>query len=196
MQKRHTSRYLWARLLKHYWGAPFFVCRSRKTNVHFMFPFAANKQKFSISIFCLQQTNRSFPFPFSICRKQTKVAVFHVWNFGNVDMETWRWRHGSMETWRHGDMETWRHGDMETWRHRNMKNMDMETSNRKRKLEAQVIFKNPFTVCKSCKRKFFVCPLVGKETNRSYPFANRLKRLNGLNGLKGLAHLCIHVDQA
>ncbi len=40
-------------------------------------------------------------------------------NFGDIEMETWRWRHGD------GDMEMeiwkWRHGDgdmkMETWRH-------------------------------------------------------------------------------
>ncbi len=35
----------------------FIVCLSRKTNSHFPFPFAANKWKLSISIFCLQQTN-------------------------------------------------------------------------------------------------------------------------------------------
>ncbi len=51
----------------------------------------------------------------------------------------------------------------------------------KRKMEAQVIFLNPFTVCSSCKRKFVVCLYVNEETNGSYPFAN---------GLNRLAHLC------
>jgi hypothetical protein len=45
-------------------------------------------------------------------------------------------------------------------------------------MEAQVIFLNPFTVGSSCKRKFVICPFVYKETNVSYPFANRLNRLN------------------
>jgi hypothetical protein len=61
----------------------------------------------------------------------------------------------------------WRHGDM-----------DMETSNKKWKTEAQAIFLNPFTICISCKLK-----IVDKETNGSYPFAN------GLNGLNRLAHI-------
>ncbi len=72
-------------------------------------------------------------------------------------------------------MEKWRHGDM-----------DIETSNRKWKTEAQVIFLNLFTVCSSCKRKFVVRPFVNKA-NR----LNGLIRLNRLNGLNGLAHLCL-----
>jgi hypothetical protein len=79
-----------------------------------------------------------------------------------------------MGTWGHGNIEE----DIETW---------TRTGNRKRKREAQAIFLNPFTVCTSCKWKFVVCPFVDEETIRSYPFANKLKRLNGLNGL---AHLC------
>jgi hypothetical protein len=71
-------------------------------------------------------------------------------------------------------METWRHGDM-----------DVETSNGKRKTEAKAIFLDPFTLCSECKWKFVVCPLVDEETNGSYPFAN------GLNVLNGFAHLCI-----
>jgi hypothetical protein len=57
----------------------------------------------------------------------------------------------------------------------------METSNGKRKIEAQAIFLKPFTVCSSCNRKFVVCPFANKETNRSYPFTN------GQNGRNGLA---------
>ncbi len=45
-----------------------------------------------------------------------------------------------------------------------------------RKMESQVIFFNPCTVCLLCKQKFVVCLFVDKETNRSCPFAN------GLNG--------------
>jgi hypothetical protein len=37
----------------------FIVCRPWKTNFHFPFPFAANKQKFAVSVFGLQQINRS-----------------------------------------------------------------------------------------------------------------------------------------
>jgi hypothetical protein len=51
------------------------------------------------------------------------------------------------------------------------------------KMEAQVIFLNPFTVGSSCKRN---CMLDDEETNGSNSFANRL---NALNGLNGLAHL-------
>ncbi len=49
----------------------------------------------------------------------------------------------------------------------------------KRKTEDQAIFLSPFNVCSSGKRKFVVCPFAD-ETNRSYPYANRL---NGLNNL-------------
>jgi hypothetical protein len=50
----------------------------------------------------------------------------------------------------------------------------------KRKMEAQAIFLNPFTVCSSCNWKFVICPFVDKEINGSYPFSNRL---NGLSHL-------------
>ncbi len=56
----------------------------------------------------------------------------------------------------------------------------------KRKMEAQVIFLNTFTVCSPCKRKYVVRSLVHEETNGSHPFANGL---NGLNELNRLAHL-------
>ncbi len=36
---------------------PFIVCRPRKTNFHFPFPLAANKQKYAVSVFPFQQTN-------------------------------------------------------------------------------------------------------------------------------------------
>jgi hypothetical protein len=65
-----------------------------------------------------------------------------------------------MEAWRHGDMdvETW------TWRH-GRGDMDVETSNGKRKTEAQAIFLDSFTLCSECKWKFVVCPLVDEKTN-------------------------------
>jgi hypothetical protein len=50
----------------------------------------------------------------------------------------------------------------------------METGDIKRKTEAQAIFLNPFTIGRSCKRKFVVCPFVEEEINGSYPFANGL----------------------
>jgi hypothetical protein len=51
----------------------------------------------------------------------------------------------------------------------------------RRKTEAPGDFLNPFTICSSCKQKFVVSPFVNEETNRRYPFANKLN---------GLAHLC------
>ncbi len=53
--------------------------------------------------------------------------------------------------------------------------------------EALAIFLNQIAVCSSCKQKFVVCPFVDEETNRSYPFADRLingRLINGLNRLK------------
>ncbi len=52
---------------------------------------------------------------------------------------------------------------------------------KKQKAEVQVIFRNPFTVCSLCKRRFVVCPFVNEETNGSHSFAC---------GLNGLAHRC------
>jgi hypothetical protein len=40
--------------------------------------------------------------------------------------------------------------------------------------EAHVIFLNLLAVYSSCKWKFVACSLVDKETNGSYPFANKL----------------------
>jgi hypothetical protein len=54
----------------------------------------------------------------------------------------------------------YRHGH-ETWRHEEG-DMDMETSNKKRK---QGNFFNPFIICSSCKRKFVDGPFVDEETN-------------------------------
>jgi hypothetical protein len=45
---------------------------------------------------------------------------------------------------------------------------------------ALAIFPNTFTISSSYKQKFFLCPFVYEETNRSYPFTNGL---NGLNNL-------------
>ncbi len=94
---------------------PFIVCQLRKTNFSFPFLFAANKRKIAVSV--------------TVCRKQTKVAVFRKFCFQLVPfffreipdkwrqiMETYRRRHGNMETWKHG---TWWNRDtgMETRRH-------------------------------------------------------------------------------
>ncbi len=51
------------------------------------------------------------------------------------------------------------------------------------KIEAQAIFLNPFTICSLFKWDFVFCLLIDEETNRSYPFANKLNRLNGLSSL-------------
>jgi hypothetical protein len=71
-------------------------------------------------------------------------------------METWRHRHGDVETWRqwrHGDIETWRHGGMEAWRHGHA---DIDTSN-------GTWILNPFTVSSSCKLRFVVCQFFAKK---------------------------------
>ncbi len=60
-------------------------------------------------------------------------------------METWRHRHGDVKTWKHGQREKWRHGDI------------------RRKMEAQAIFLNLFTVCSLYKRKFVICPFVDEN---------------------------------
>ncbi len=54
------------------------------------------------------------------------------------------------------------------------------------------IFLNPFTICSLYKRKFVICPFADEETNRSYPFANRLNGLNRPSHLR-LYHYCIAV---
>ncbi len=128
---------------------------AKETNVLFPFTFTADKWKFAISEFCLQKKNGSYRFPLV----PFQLTEFRTHGEMDIDMETWR--HRDLETWRHGDMETWRHGDL-----------DMETSEGKRKMEAQAIFPNPFTVCSSCNWKVVVCPFVEKKTHRSYPFAN------------------------
>jgi hypothetical protein len=74
---------------------------TKEKNFLFLLTFAANKQKFAVSVSCLQQTNGSchFPlFPFSIC------GIPKTWRHGHRDMEmeTWKYRH---ETWKHGEME-------------------------------------------------------------------------------------------
>jgi hypothetical protein len=75
--------------------SPFIVCRPRKTNVCFPYPFAANKEKFAISVLRLQKTNRSCRLPFSVCGIPER---------GDMDMKTWR--HLDIETLKYG------HGDI------------------------------------------------------------------------------------
>jgi hypothetical protein len=86
----------------------------RKINFRFTFPFAANKRKFSVSVFRLQETNGSCLFPVLEFRKHGDM---NTWRHGYEGMEMKTWRHGDMETRGQGDMETRGHGDMETWRH-------------------------------------------------------------------------------
>jgi hypothetical protein len=110
------------------------------------------------SNFCfrLQQRKLSCHFLFVL------LAVFR--KHGDIDMEIWRHINGyiEMETWKHVEMETLRHGDMETWtwtwRHGDIK----------RKMEAQAILLNPFTVCSWFKRKFFIYKRT-KRTIRTWP---------------------------
>jgi hypothetical protein len=62
----------------------------------------ANQEKrTSVSFSGLQQTNESFPMPFLFVAKKRKLqfsvsSVLRLQNSRN--METWRWRHGKMET--------------------------------------------------------------------------------------------------
>jgi hypothetical protein len=97
---------------------PFTICQPRKKkNFRFLFPFAADKHKFSVSI---SICNKQMELLFSVC------GITETWRHGHGDVETWRHGDMEMETWKHGDidMETWKHGKMETWRHGDM---DMET---------------------------------------------------------------------
>ncbi len=61
----------WTRLLNSKRRLPFIVCQRRKTNFCYpFFPFAANKRKFSFSVFRLKQTNgtnEKRQLPFSVC---------------------------------------------------------------------------------------------------------------------------------
>jgi hypothetical protein len=59
-------------------------------------------------------------------------------------------------------------------------------SNRKRKMEAQAIFLNQFSVSSSNKWKFVVCPKVNEEMKGSYSFANRLNGFAHLSQVDGL----------
>jgi hypothetical protein len=49
-------------------------------------------------------------------------------------------------------------------------------SNEKRKTEAPGVFLNPFTVCSSSKRKFFVYPFVDEENKRKLSICKQTKR--------------------
>ncbi len=97
------KRRRWARLLKQQLSITIYCLPTKKTNFHIPFPFAANKQKFAVSIFRLQKTIGSCRFPlvpFSVS------SVFRLRKHGDI--------HGDMETWKHADMQTWRPADMET----------------------------------------------------------------------------------
>ncbi len=119
----------WARLLKQQKSFTFYclltkenkrpfsvsICSKQKTNVRFLFPFAANKRKFAVSYFRLHKTNRSFRLPlvlFSIC------GIPETWSHGHGDMDTRR--HGDKETRRQGNREACINGDMEIWRQINI----------------------------------------------------------------------------
>jgi hypothetical protein len=108
---------------------PLIVCRPRKTNVRFPFPFAANKREFAVSIFRLRKSRNVEPWTWRHGAKETRRQGDKVTR-RQGDMDSWRHRStearrpGSMETRRCGDVETWRHGYLETWRHE--RNGDME----------------------------------------------------------------------
>jgi hypothetical protein len=87
-----------------------------KTNICFLFPFAANKW----DVFCLWNSGN-----------------METWTWrhggGDIDMETWRWRHGDgvmeIEAWKHRGIKTWRNGDMETWRYEDMERWRYQMEN-------------------------------------------------------------------
>ncbi len=140
--------------------------------------FAEQWKRTSVFRFCLQQTNAEvycFRCLFEVNKRKLPFSIssgFRLRNPGTMETaETWRWRHGNIETWKHREMEAWRHGlrdmDMKMWRHR--------TENGKWNMEALVIFLNHFTICTSCKQKFVFsvwrtnkCELtLCKETKRT-----------------------------
>ncbi len=84
-----------------------------------------------------------------------------------------------MDTWTYEHMDTCRKGDMDSWRHGHL-DMDMETSNAKRKIKPRQFsfISSPFAHDANLSLLF-----VHEETNRSYPFANRLNGLNRLDHL-------------
>ncbi len=109
--------------------------------------FTANKRKYSISVFRLQQMNRSYRFPlitfyvYKYIRKTaTEVAMllvlFSIYIYATVLQKKIKW-----------------------------------------KTKDLAIFLNSFTVCSSCKGKFVVCPFVDEEINRIYLFAKGLNGL-------------------
>jgi hypothetical protein len=72
-----------------------------KQNLYFPLLFAANKWKLGVSIVCLRKNGSC----------HISLVLFCLRKQGHMDMETWRWRPGNMETWRNGDM------DMVTYRY-------------------------------------------------------------------------------
>ncbi len=83
----------WAHLLKQQSSITIYRLLTKENKL----PFSANKRKFAVFVFHLQQTNWScfFPlvsFPFVVFQKH-----------GDGHME--KWRHGEMESWRQEDME-------------------------------------------------------------------------------------------
>jgi hypothetical protein len=123
-------------------------------------PTKENKIPFS---FCRKQMEGySFHFPFAANKQNVSFSintVFHMYIFIYIYVETAAYMYISISIY--------------------------ICCHFRRKTEAQMIFLNLFTVCSLCKQKFVVCPLVYKETNGCYLFAN------GLKGLNGLAHLCV-----
>jgi hypothetical protein len=97
------NHYRWAHLLKQQSSISVYCLLTNENKRLFLFPFAANKKKFAVSIFSMHKMIGSCCFP---------LVLFFCC--------------GVPETWRHGheDMETWT-GDID-WRHRH-RNMDLET---------------------------------------------------------------------
>jgi hypothetical protein len=64
-----------------------YLLPTKKNKLLFPFPFAANKQKFSVSVFCLQKINGSCPIP-----------LVQFPSYGNMEKLTGRHRHVDMKT--------------------------------------------------------------------------------------------------
>jgi hypothetical protein len=129
--------------------------------------FADQEKQTSVFRFRMQQNKWKFAILFFVCKNKRKLlfsvsSIFCLWNpetwrHGHEDMETWRCGDMAMETWKHGKMETGRHGDRETHG-----DMDTETSNGKRKTDAQAIFRCRWLIVQT---EFVVCPFADEETN-------------------------------
>jgi hypothetical protein len=126
------------------------VCWNNRRLPAYRLPTKEDKHPFSVSIYSKQTEVCHFRFLFAENKRKLPFLLVQfscLRNSGNV--ETWTWRHGSM---------------------------DMVTSNRKRKPRQFSLTRLPFSFCANGSL-LFVCPFVDKETNVSYPSANGLNEL-------------------